>query len=88
MSIKAAKQDIIKKFQTHEKDAGSTQVQIALLTDRISSLTEHFKTHKKDVHSLFGLQALSNQRKKLLKYLERKNLEAYKTVVEQLKLRH
>lgn len=88
MSIKAAKKDIIKKFQTHEKDAGSTQVQIALLTDRIASLTEHFKTHKKDVHSLFGLQALSNQRKKLLKYLERKNPEAYKTVVEQLKLRH
>lgn len=88
MSIKAGKQDIIKKFQIHEKDAGSSQVQIALLTDRISCLTEHFKTHKKDVHSLYGLQALSNQRKKLLKYLERKNPEAYKMVVEQLKLRH
>ena len=81
------KQDIIKKFQGHEKDTGSTEVQIALLSERILYLTEHFKAHKKDHHSRRGLLQLVNQRRKLLDYLKQKNAESYKKILKDLNLR-
>ena len=81
------KQEIIKKFSTHEKDTGSTEVQIALLTERIRYLTEHFKMHKKDHHSRRGLLKLVNQRRKLLNYLKEKNVDGYKKILKELNLR-
>ncbi len=81
------KQTIIKNFQSHEKDTGSTEVQIALLTERILYLTEHFKAHKKDFHSRRGLLKLVNQRRKLLDYLKQKNAESYKKILKDLNLR-
>ncbi|NKB46997.1 MAG: 30S ribosomal protein S15 [Legionellales bacterium] len=83
----ADRADVIKQFQRHETDTGTPEVQIALLTTRIQHLTEHFKVNKKDVHSRRGLQMLVNQRRKLLKYLKRKNLESYQDVIKRLKLR-
>ncbi len=82
------KQSTIKTYQKSENDMGSSEVQIALLTQRISDLTEHLKIHKKDFHSRRGLLALSNRRRKLLEYLKRTHLEQYKNLVEQLGLRH
>jgi small subunit ribosomal protein S15 len=81
------KQEIIKKFQKNEKDTGSAEVQIALQTNRINYLTEHFKTHKKDHHSRRGLLRLVNQRRKLLDYLKQKNPDQYKLILKELKLR-
>jgi len=81
------KQGVIQKFQKHEKDTGSTQVQIALLTERITYLTEHFKMHKKDHHSRRGLLKIVNQRRKLLEYLKQKDAEQYKTIIKELNLR-
>ncbi len=81
------KQDIINKFRTHEKDTGSTEVQIALLTERIIYLTEHFKVHKKDHHSRRGLLKLVNQRRKHLNYLKEKNVDGYKKILKDLNLR-
>ena len=76
MSIKKdTKKEIISKFATNEKDTGSAQVQIAVLSERIKNLTEHFKLHKHDNHSKRGLVALVNKRKKLLSYLLKKNNE-------------
>ncbi len=81
------KQEIIKKFKTHETDTGSSDVQIAILTERINYLTTHFKSHKKDFHSRRGLLKLVNRRRKLLEYLKGKDLERYKKIVQELKLR-
>ena len=81
------KQQIIAKFRTHENDTGSTEVQIALLTERINYLTEHFKTHKKDFHSRRGLLKIVNQRRKLLEYLKNRNYEHYKNLIQQLNIR-
>ena len=81
------KQEVIKKHRNHEKDTGSSQVQIALLTERIQYLTEHFKSHKKDFHSRRGLLKLVNQRRKLLEYLKQRNAEGYKKIIKDLSLR-
>ena len=81
------KEQIIKKFQRSGMDTGSSEVQIALLTFRIRELTEHFKVHKKDVHSRMGLVTLVNRRKKLLKYLAETAPEKYSTLIQELELR-
>jgi small subunit ribosomal protein S15 len=81
------KKQIIEDFKTHSSDTGSPEVQIALLSERISYLTDHFKTHKKDHHSRRGLLKLVGQRRHLLNYLKKKNLERYNIVIERLGLR-
>ena len=80
-------QDIVKKFGKNENDTGSSEVQIALLTERIQLLTEHAKKNKKDNHSRRGLVMLVSQRKKLLKYLRRINPESYLNVTQELSIR-
>ena len=88
MSItKDTKKEIISKFATNEKDTGSAQVQIAVLSERINNLTEHFKLHKHDNHSKRGLVALVNKRKKLLSYISKKDNEKYKEIIKELKIR-
>ncbi|MBN1662634.1 MAG: 30S ribosomal protein S15 [Deltaproteobacteria bacterium] len=79
--------EIISGYKLHEKDTGSPEVQIALLTARIEYLTEHFKTHKKDHHSRRGLLKLVGQRRRLLDYLKKKDVERYRTTVSRLGLR-
>ena len=81
------KKDLIGDYKTHEADTGSPEVQIALLTERISNLTEHFKTHKKDHHSRRGLLKLVGQRRRLLNYLKRKNVVRYRELIGRLGLR-
>jgi small subunit ribosomal protein S15 len=81
------KKEVIQKFATHEGDTGSPEVQIALLSERINHLTEHFKTHAKDHHSRRGLLKLVGQRRRLLDYLKRKNLERYRSVIGTLGIR-
>ncbi len=81
------KQEIIEKFKTHENDTGSCEVQIALLTDRILYLTEHFKTHAKDHHSRRGLLKLVGQRRNLLKYLQKKDVNKYRSLIQELGIR-
>ena len=81
------KKDTIKSLAIHEKDVGSTEIQIGLLTDKISKLAEHFKTAKKDKHSSVGLTKSVNKRKKLLSYLKKKNFVSYQKVLKQLNLR-
>ena len=81
------KKDTIKSLAIHDKDVGSTEVQIGLLTDKISKLAEHFKTAKKDKHSSLGLTKSVSKRKKLLVYLKKKNPESYQKVIKQLNLR-
>ncbi|ACJ74779.1 30S ribosomal protein S15 [Thermosipho africanus H17ap60334] len=81
------KEEIIKEFQIHEGDTGSTEVQIALLTARIKHLTEHLKKHPKDYHSRRGLMKLVGRRRKILKYLRNKDPESYKNVIQKLGLR-
>ena len=81
------KKDIIKSLAIHNKDVGSTEIQIGLLTDKISKLSEHFKNAKKDKHSSMGLAKSVNKRKKLLVYLKKKNVDSYKKVIKQLNLR-
>lgn len=83
----ARKREVIDSFRQHEKDTGSSEVQIALLSDRISGLTEHFKTHVKDHHSQRGLIKLVGQRRRLLDYLRREDPERYKQVIDRLGLR-
>ena len=88
MSIKKdTKKEIISKFATNEKDTGSPQVQIAVLSERINNLTEHFKLHKHDNHSKKGLVALVNKRKKLLSYILKKANDKYKEIIKELKIR-
>ena len=84
---KEQKQGIIGKFKTHEGDSGSAEVQIALLTERIKYLTEHFKVHKRDHHSRRGLLRMVGQRRRLLDYLKITKIERYRTVVKELGLR-
>ncbi|SUP40362.1 MULTISPECIES: 30S ribosomal protein S15 [Veillonella] len=82
-----AKQAIIKEFAVHEGDTGSPEVQIAILTNRILYLTEHLKEHKKDHHSRRGLLKLVGQRRNMLDYLRRKDIERYRAILEKLNLR-
>lgn len=82
-----AKQEIIKSFAVHEGDTGSPEVQIAILTNRIIYLTEHLKEHKKDHHSRRGLLKLVGQRRNMLDYLRRKDIERYRAILEKLNLR-
>ncbi len=84
---KDEKEGIIRKFQVHEKDSGSPEVQIALLTERIKQLTGHFQVHKKDYHSRRGLLKLVGQRRRLLDYLKSKRIDKYREVVKELGLR-
>jgi len=79
--------EVVSKFQTHEHDTGSPEVQIALLTERITYLTEHFKTHVKDHHSRRGLLRMVSKRRRLLDYLRRASLDRYRKVVGALSLR-
>jgi small subunit ribosomal protein S15 len=81
------KQEIIEKFKTHEGDTGSPEVQIALLSERITYLTDHFRTHKKDHHSRRGLLKIVGQRRRLLDYLKGKDVERYRTVIKELNIR-
>ncbi|HVJ47755.1 30S ribosomal protein S15 [Desulfitobacterium sp.] len=82
------KKEIITKFQQHEGDTGSPEVQIALLTERIAYLTEHFKTHKKDHHSRRGLLKMVGQRRALLNYLKDLDFNRYRKILSDLGLRH
>jgi small subunit ribosomal protein S15 len=84
---KDKKQEIIKRFRIHESDSGSPEVQIALLTERITQLTGHFQVHKKDYHSRRGLLKLVGQRRRLLDYLKSRKIEKYRTIVKELGLR-
>ena len=81
------KASVITDFKTHDADTGSPEVQIALLTQRVSHLTEHLRTHRKDFHSRRGLIAMTSRRRKLLDYVKRHDLEKYKQLLERLKLR-
>ncbi|MAE93330.1 MAG: 30S ribosomal protein S15 [Deltaproteobacteria bacterium] len=85
--IAARKQEILAEYRTHETDTGSPEVQIALLTERIVELTEHFQTHKKDHHSRRGLLKLVSQRRRLLDYLRGIDPERYRTLISRLGLR-
>ncbi|MEW6114515.1 MAG: 30S ribosomal protein S15 [Thermodesulfobacteriota bacterium] len=81
------KRTIIEKHRLHESDTGSPEVQIALLSERISYLTEHFKIHKKDHHSRRGLLKLVGQRRRLLDYLKSKSVDRYKKIIGELGIR-
>lgn len=81
------KAKIIEEFKRHDGDTGSPEVQIALLTARIKYLTEHFKVHKKDVHSRMGLLKLVGRRRGLLNYLKKKDIERYRAILQKLGLR-
>lgn len=88
MTLKADdKREIMSKFGKHENDTGSPEVQIALLSSRITYLTEHFKGHKKDHHSRRGLLKLVGQRRSLLSYLKSKDIERYRSVINELGIR-
>jgi small subunit ribosomal protein S15 len=81
------KQQIIERFAQHDGDTGSPEVQVAIMTQRISHLTEHLKRHKGDHHSRRGLLMLVGQRRRLLNYLRKKDIERYRTLIQQLGLR-
>ena len=87
MLTKEDKAEIMKKYATHDGDTGSPEVQIALLTARISYLTEHLKEHKKDHHSRRGLLKMVGQRRRLLSYLSKKDIGRYREILAQLNLR-
>jgi len=87
MLIKERKKEIIEQFQAHEKDTGSVEVQVALLTERIKRLTEHLRAHRHDFHTRRGLLKLVGQRRRLLRYLSRTAPERYQALVAQLGLR-
>ena len=87
MISKEMKAEIIEKYKRDEKDTGSPEVQIALLTERINELTEHLKVHKKDNHSRRGLLKMVGARRSLLKYLSDKDVQRYRDIVEKLGLR-
>jgi len=82
-----AKKEIIDRFKVNENDTGSPEVQIALLSSRIKYLTDHFKVHKKDHHSRRGLLKLVGQRRRLLNYLKKRNVEKYQSVIKELGIR-
>jgi small subunit ribosomal protein S15 len=81
------RQEVIKQFQRADNDTGSPEVQIALLTERIKYLADHFKSHEKDHHSRRGLLKMVSQRRRMLDYLNRKDSERYKVIIEKLELR-
>ncbi len=85
--FKSEKRDIIGRYATHDGDTGSPEVQIAILTKRISDLTEHLKLHKKDHHSRRGLFKMVGNRKSLLNYLKRRSIDRYRNLVASLGLR-
>lgn len=87
MLDKKKKEEIIKKFKTHKNDTGSSEVQIAILTEEVKELTEHLKEHKKDFSSRRGLVKKLNQRRKLLRFLERDNFESFEKLVKKLGLK-
>jgi small subunit ribosomal protein S15 len=78
----------VQKYQTHESDTGSTRVQVALLTERINYLTDHFRDHKKDHHGRRGLLKMVGKRRRLLNYLKRTDVDAYRQLVQDLGLRY
>ncbi len=78
----------VRKYGQHDKDTGSTPVQIALLTERINSLTDHFRVHAKDYHGQRGLLKMVSQRRRLLEYLKRTDLARYRQLLDELGLRH
>ena len=85
---KEQKQEIVTKYGETEKDSGKPEVQVAILTKRINELSaEHFNTHKKDNHSRRGLLKMVGKRRKLLKYLEKKNVERYRKIIKELEIR-
>ena len=84
---KAKKKELIEKFKGHPEDTGSAQVQIAILSERINNLSDHFKVHKKDIHSRRGLLGLVGQRRRLLIYLKKNDLKKYEQVIKELNLR-
>ncbi len=87
MLVTDKKQEIINTHKLHDSDTGSPEVQIAILTERITYLTEHFKVHKKDHHSRRGLLKMVGQRRRLLDYLKKKDVERYKSIIEKLGIR-
>lgn len=87
MLTKEEKDRIIEEYKTHEGDTGSPEVQIALLTYRINSVNDHLQTHKKDYHSRRGLLKMVGQRRGLLRYLENKDIERYRSLIEKLGIR-
>ncbi|HXO20475.1 MAG TPA: 30S ribosomal protein S15 [Thermoanaerobaculia bacterium] len=87
LQSKEAKEKIVSDYRTHERDTGSPEVQVALLTHRITELTGHFKTHIKDHHSRRGLLKLVGRRRRLLDYLKGQDLERYRTTIERLGIR-
>ncbi len=86
-TTKQQKTDLISQYRTHEEDTGSPEVQIALLSNRISYLTEHFKSHAKDHHSRRGLLKLVGRRRRLLDYLKKIDVERYRTIIDKLGIR-
>ena len=87
VQTKEVKDKIIDESRLHDHDTGSPEVQVALLTSRITELTEHFKVHKKDHHSRRGLLKLVGRRRRLLDYLKKQDLERYRTTIERLGIR-
>lgn len=87
MLSKEKKQEIINEFGRGDGDTGSPEVQIALLTERINQLTEHLRRHKKDYHSRRGLLKMVGKRKKLLRYLQKKDIDSYRDLIERLGIR-
>ncbi|MEK6684195.1 MAG: 30S ribosomal protein S15 [Nitrospirota bacterium] len=87
MLEKQQKLEVMKKFGSHPNDTGSPEVQIALLSSQINSLSDHFKTHKEDHHSRHGLLRMVSQRRKLLNYLQREDVNRYKQIIEKLGIR-
>jgi small subunit ribosomal protein S15 len=85
--VQDRKQELVQKYKRHDKDTGSPEVQVALLSERITYLTEHFKTHKKDHHSRRGLLKLVGQRRRLLDYLKTTDAGRYKVLIDQLGIR-
>lgn len=85
--LKAEKQEIIKEYAVHEGDTGSPEVQIAVLTKRINDLTEHLRTHNKDHHSRRGLLKMVGRRRNLLNYLQKNDIERYRTIIAKLGIR-
>ncbi len=85
--LRDTKKKLIENFKTHEKDTGSPEVQVAILTEKINYLTEHLKKHKKDVHSRQGLLQMVNKRRRLLDYLKNNDYNRYQSLIDKLKLR-
>lgn len=84
---KERKQELIKKFGKNENDSGSAPVQVAIMSDRIAELTDHMKSHPKDFHTRRGLLMLVGKRRRLLSYIKNKDIEAYRKLIEELKIR-